>query len=99
MIPPSSAYHSPQKEETPMKIALTVLALVVLAAGPAFANQCPALAAQLDKALGQRYDAGAANAKVLAKDAMALHQAGKHDESVAKFDEAAKAAGITLEKK
>jgi hypothetical protein len=30
---------------------------------------------------------------------MALHQAGKHDESVAKFDEAAKAAGITLEKK
>jgi hypothetical protein len=81
-----------------MKIALIVLALIA-SAGPAMANQCPSLAAQLDKALGQRYDAGAANAKVLAKDAMALHQAGKHDESVAKFDEAAKAAGITLEKK
>jgi hypothetical protein len=82
-----------------MKTALTVLALVVSAAGPAFANQCPSLAAQLDKALGQRYDAGAANAKDLARQAMALHQAGKHDESVAKFDEAAKAAGVTLEKK
>jgi len=28
-----------------------------------------------------------------------LHNAGKHDESVAKYDEAAKAAGITLQKK
>lgn len=82
-----------------MKIALAVLALVVSAAGPAFAGQCPALQAQLDKALGQRYDAGAANAKVMAKDAMALHQAGKHAESVAKYDDAAKAAGVKLEKK
>jgi hypothetical protein len=82
-----------------MKTALTVVALVVSAAGPAFAGQCPALQAQLDKALGQRYDAGAANAKVMAKDAMALHQAGKHDESVAKYDDAAKAAGVKLEKK
>jgi hypothetical protein len=30
---------------------------------------------------------------------VALHQAGKHDESVAKLDEAAKAAGVTLQKK
>ena len=82
-----------------MKIAVTVLALVASAAGPAMASQCPALQEQIDKALGQRYDAGAANAKVLAKDAMALHQAGKHDESVAKYDEAAKAAGVTLQKK
>ena len=82
-----------------MKIALVVLALVASAAGPAMAGQCPALQAQMDKALGQRYDAGAANAKVMVKDAMALHAAGKHDESVAKFDDAAKAAGVTLQKK
>jgi hypothetical protein len=98
MIPPSSPGRQPKKEEQ-MKIALTVLALVASAAGPALAGQCPALQAQLDKALGQRYDAGAANAKVMAKDAMALHQAGKHDESVAKYDDAAKAAGVKLEKK
>jgi len=82
-----------------MKIALTVLALVASATGPAFAGQCPDLAAQMDKALGQRYDAGATNAKVMVKDAVALHQAGKHDESMAKLDEAAKAAGVTLQKK
>ena len=75
------------------------LALVASAAGPAFAGECPALQAQLDKALGQRYDSGAGNAKILAKDAMSLHTAGKHEESVKKYDEAAKAAGVTLQKK
>jgi hypothetical protein len=82
-----------------MKLALIALTLVASAAGPAMAGQCPDLAAQLDKALGQRYDAGATNAKVMVKDAVALHQAGKHDESVAKLDEAAKTAGVTLQKK
>ena len=82
-----------------MKIALTVLALVASAAGPAIAGQCPNLAAQLDNALGQRYDAGATNAKAMVKDALALHQAGKHDESEKMLDEAAKAAGVTLQKK
>ena len=82
-----------------MKIALTVLALVASAAGPAIAGQCPSLADQMDKALGQRYDAGATNAKVMVKDAMALHQAGKHDESMKMLDEAAKTAGVTLQKK
>ncbi len=43
--------------------------------------------------------AAAANAKQLAAQAWALHQAGKHQESVAKYDEAAKAAGITLKHK
>ena len=82
-----------------MRIVLIALALVASAAGPAMAGQCPELQAQLDKALGQRHDAGAANAKVMVKDAVALHQAGKHDESVAKLDEAAKTAGVTLQKK
>ena len=77
-----------------MKIALTVLALVASAAGPAIAGQCPDLAAQMDKALSQRYDAGAANAKVMVKDAVALHQAGKHDESMKSLGEAKKILGI-----
>jgi len=53
----------------------------------------------MDNALGQRYDAGATNAKVMVKDAMALHQAGKHDESMKMLEDAAKAAGVTLQKK
>jgi opacity protein-like surface antigen len=82
-----------------MKSFVTALVLVALAAGSALANQCPALQAQIDRAIGNRFDASAANARSLASQAMALHNAGKHDESVAKYDEAAKAAGITLQKK
>jgi len=82
-----------------MKLYAMVLALVASAAGPALASECPALQAQIDKAVGTRYDASAGNAKVLAQEAWALHQAGKHAESVAKYDEAAKAAGFTLTKK
>lgn len=84
-----------------MKKAYAIaLALVAsAAAGPALAGECPALQAQIDKAVGQRYDSGAGNAKILAKDAMSLHQAGKHEESVKKYEEAAKAANVTLQKK
>jgi len=82
-----------------MKRFVTALVLVASAAAPALANQCPLLQAQIDKAVGTRYDASAGNAKSLAAEAWALHQSGKHAESEAKYDEAAKAAGITLEKK
>jgi len=82
-----------------MKSFVAALALVASAAGPALANECPALQAQIDKAVGTRADATAASTKALAAEAWALHQSGKHAESVAKYDEAAKAAGITLEHK
>ena len=82
-----------------MKSIVTALVLVVSAAAPALASQCPLLQAQIDKAIGTRYDPSAANAKQLASQAMTLHQQGKHAESEAKYDEAAKAAGITLQKK
>jgi hypothetical protein len=82
-----------------MKSFVTALVLVALAAGSALANQCPLLQAQIDRAIGNRFDPGAANARSLAAQAMVLHNSGKHEESVAKYDEAAKAAGITLEKK
>ena len=82
-----------------MKSFVTALVLVVSAAAPALASQCPLLQAQIDKAIGTRYDPSAANAKQLAAQAWALHQSGKHAESEAMYDEAAKAAGITLQKK
>jgi len=82
-----------------MRVLFIALALVALATGPALAGQCPAMQAQIDKAVGNRADATAANTKVLAAQAWSLHQSGKHAESEAKYDEAAKAAGITLQKK
>ena len=82
-----------------MKSFVTALVLVVSAAAPALASQCPLLQAQIDKAIGTRYDPSAANARQLAAQANALHNAGKHAESEAKYDEAAKAAGIELQKK
>ncbi|HKC96749.1 MAG TPA: hypothetical protein VKG20_01890 [Methylomirabilota bacterium] len=82
-----------------MKSFVTALVLVASAAAPALAGQCPTLQAQIDKAIGTRYDPSAANAKQLAAEAWTLHQTGKHAESEAKYDEAAKAAGITLQKK
>ena len=82
-----------------MKSFVTALVLVVSAAAPALASQCPLLQAQIDKAIGTRYDPSAANAKQLASQAWTLHQQGKHAESEAMYDEAAKAAGITLQKK
>ena len=79
-----------------MKRLVAALAMIVATASPALANECPTLQAQIDAAVGTRYDPSATNAKALAAEAWALHQAGKHAESVAKYDEAAQAAGITL---
>ena len=80
-----------------MKSYVMALALVALAAAPTLANECPTLQTQIDLALRTRSDPNAVIAKQLAAQALALHQAGKHAESVAKYDEAARAAGITLQ--
>jgi hypothetical protein len=82
-----------------MKRFAAVLALIAATASPPLANECPTLQAQIDAAIGTRYDPSAASARQFASEAWALHQAGKHAESVAKYDEAAKAAGITLQHK
>ena len=82
-----------------MKRFVTALALIASTASPAIANECPLLQAQIDRAIGTRYDPSAANARQLAAQAWTLHQAGKHAESIAKYDEAAQAAGITLQHK
>jgi hypothetical protein len=82
-----------------MKSYVVALVLLASATGTALANECPTLQAQIDAAVGTRYDPSAASAKQLASQAWALHQAGKHAESVAMYDEAAKAAGIVLKHK
>ncbi|HEU4368583.1 MAG TPA: hypothetical protein VFV05_10205 [Methylomirabilota bacterium] len=77
-------------------LALTaVVSLVVLLlAGPAFAFQCPKLVKQLHDATGQRFDATAADAKLAADRAQALHGAGNHAESEKVAKEALAKLGI-----
>ena len=82
-----------------MKTLGIALALIGLTAGPVLASQCPLLLKQIADQTGNRLDTGANAARELAREADALHKAGKHAESEAKADEAARAAGIKLIKK
>ena len=82
-----------------MKRFFIGMAMVAFLATPALAGECPLLQKQIDDAIGNRLDATAADAKALAAEAWSLHQAGKHPQSVAKYDEAAKAAGVMLKHK
>jgi hypothetical protein len=79
-----------------VKTALMTLAALGLAAGPALAHECPLLHQQVMAAAEYRLDDAAYKAKMLAAEGEALHKAGKHDDSVAKYEEAAKAMGINL---
>lgn len=73
-------------------VGIIFLALV----GPAFANQCPTLAVKAEEALKTASLDDATKATVTADiaDGKALHEAGKHDESVAKLNEALKLLGM-----
>ena len=82
-----------------MKKILIGMAMVVFAATPALAFECPLLQKQIDDAIGNRLDATSANAKAIAAQGWDLHKAGKHAEAIAKYDEAAKVAGIMLKHK
>ena len=79
-----------------MKALVLAFAVVAATASLASAFECPTLQQQIDAAFSNRADGAAAQARALAAEAWALHQAGKHAESVAKYDEAAKAGGIKL---
>jgi hypothetical protein len=79
-----------------MKTILLTIAALGLAVSPALANECPLLHTQVMAAAEYRLDDAAYKAKMLAAEGDTLHKAGKHDESVAKYDEAAKGMGITL---
>jgi len=79
-----------------MKTILLTIAALGLVAAPALAHECPLLHKQVMDAAEYRLDDAAFKAKTLAAEGDALHKAGKHDESVAKYDEAAQAIGLTL---
>jgi len=82
-----------------MKRILMALALVLATAGAVLANQCPLLIKQIEDATAGKTDDASKKAQALAKEAKALHDSGKHAESIAKADEAAAAIGLTLKKK
>jgi hypothetical protein len=82
-----------------MKRILMALVLVLATTGAALANQCPLLIKQIEDATAGKTDDASKKAQALAKEAKALHDSGKHAESVAKADEAAAAIGLTLKKK
>jgi len=82
-----------------MKKLAMALAMVGLLSGAAFANQCPLLIKQVMDATAGKTDDASKKAVSLANEAKALHDAGKHAESVAKAEEAAKAINLTLKKK
>jgi len=78
------------------RIALTAVVVLIglMLSTPAFAFQCPKLVKQLNDATAQRYDAAAANAKVAATQASALHAAGKHAEAEKMAKDALATLGI-----
>ena len=74
-------------------------ALVGVCGGPALAGECPMLQTQMERQVNNRLDGAAYTARENMKQASALHTEGKHAESVAKYEEAAKAVGVTLDRK
>jgi hypothetical protein len=82
-----------------MKMLMMALAIVTLAASPELANQSPLLIKQVQDATAGKTDDASNKAMALAAEAKALHDAGKHADSVAKADEAAKAINLSLKKK
>ena len=82
-----------------MKTLAMALALVGLAAGPVLANQCPLLIKQIQDATAGKTDDASKKALAMAAEAKALHEAGKHAESVAKAQEAAKVINLELKMK
>jgi Ni/Co efflux regulator RcnB len=82
-----------------MKKLLIALAAVAVMAGPAIASQCPLLIKQIMDATAGKTDDASKKAVALANEAKALHDAGKHADSVKKAEEAAAAINLALKKK
>lgn len=79
-----------------MRIVLLALALSLGSAGLAYASSCPMQVKAIDEALAKNTLSAdkKAQAQKLRDEGKALHDAGKHAESMAKLAEAKKAAGI-----
>jgi hypothetical protein len=83
-----------------MAVFAVVVAIAFLGVTLAEANQCPLLIKQLKDASAKIPDAKKkAEVDKLIAEAQKLHDTGKHADSVKKADEAAKVAGVKLEKK
>jgi len=82
-----------------MKKFVMALAVVGLLASPALANQCPLLIKQIMDATAGKTDDASKKAVALANEAKALHEAGKHADSIAKAKEAAAAIKLDLKMK
>ena len=82
-----------------MKTLVLTVGLLATGSGVALASECPMLHQQVMSEAQRRVDSGAYNAKQLASQGEKLHADGKHADSAAKYEEAAKAAGITLTRK
>jgi len=82
-----------------MKKLVMALAVVGLLTGTALANQCPLLIKQIMDATAGKTDDASKKAAAMATEAKVLHDAGKHAESIAKADEAAKSIKLMLKKK
>lgn len=82
-----------------MKRIALALALVGIIAGPALAFQCPLLLKQIQDATAGKSDANSKRALEIAAEGDKLHKEGKHAESVAKMEEAAKVINLQLKKK
>jgi hypothetical protein len=82
-----------------LKTLLIAVAVVAATTGSALAFQCPLLIKQIQDATAGKTDAGSTKANELAAEAKKLHDAGKHAESVAKAEEAAKSINLALKKK
>jgi hypothetical protein len=79
-----------------MKAVLLGIMMVCAVPAAAMAFQCPTLQAQIDKAVGNRFDASAQTLRQKAAMAANLHKAGKHAESVKAYEDAAKAGNVQL---
>ncbi len=84
---------------TMMKKFAMALAMVGLLAGPALASQCPLLIKQVMDATAGKTDDASKKAVALATEAKALHDSGKHADSVAKAKDAAAAIKLELKMK
>jgi hypothetical protein len=82
-----------------LKTFVMALAMVALLAGPVLANQCPLLIKQIQDATAGKTDDASKKAVALATEAKALHDAGKHADSIKKAQEAAAAINLQLKMK
>ncbi len=84
-----------------MKALVIAMVSLALLASPAMAFQCPLLIKQLNDAVAKMKadDPKVKEGKALIAAAQKLHEGGKHADSIAKADEAAKTLGVELMKK